>query len=181
MIRLAESGDLPLILNIYEYARGFMAENGNPSQWGKNYPPEETVLNDIKNKNLYVIEEEEVSGVFFFKIGEDPTYNTIHEGHWLSSETYGTIHRIAGNGKERGILKKAVSYCEEIIPHLRIDTHEDNKIMQRAIEKNGFTKCGMIFTEEGSQRIAYEKLEKIREFLDEETKEKIRGRISNGK
>ena len=88
----------------------------------------------------------------------DPTYNTIHEGHWLSSETYGTIHRIAGNGKERGILKKAVSYCEEIIPHLRIDTHEDNKIMQRAIEKNGFTKCGMIFTEEGSQRIAYEKL-----------------------
>ncbi len=158
MIRLAESGDLPLILNIYEYARGFMEENGNPSQWGKNYPPEETVLNDIKNKNLYVIEEEEVSGVFFFKIGEDPTYNTIHEGHWLSSETYGTIHRIAGNGKERGILKKAVSYCEEIIPHLRIDTHEDNKIMQRAIEKNGFTKCGMIFTEEGSQRIAYEKV-----------------------
>lgn len=38
MIRLAESGDLPLILNIYEYARGFMAENGNPSQWGKITP-----------------------------------------------------------------------------------------------------------------------------------------------
>lgn len=158
MIRLAESRDLPLILNIYEYARIFMAENGNPSQWGKNYPPEEIVLNDIKNKHLYVIEEEEVSGVFFFKIGEDPTYNMIHEGHWLSDETYGTIHRIAGNGKEKGILKKAVSYCEEIIPHLRIDTHEDNKIMQRAIEKNGFTKCGTIFTEEGSPRIAYEKL-----------------------
>lgn len=48
---------------------------------GKKLSPEETVLNDIKNKNLYVIEEEEVSGVFFFKIGEDPTYNTIHEGH----------------------------------------------------------------------------------------------------
>ncbi len=78
-------------------------------------------------------------------------------------------------------MKKAVSYCEEIIPHLRIDTHEDNKIMQRAIEKNGFTKCGMIFTEEGSSRIAYEKLEEIQEFLDEETKEKRRGRSSNGK
>ena len=33
--------------------------------------------------------------------------------------------------------------------------------------------------EDGS--VNYEKLEEIQEFLDEETKEKIRGRISNGK
>ena len=96
--------------------------------------------------------------MFSFYIGEDSTYSQIYDGKWLSDKEYGTIHRIAGNGKGKGILKKAVSYCEERIPHLRIDTHEDNKIMQAAIEKNGFTKCGTILTEKGSPRIAYEKL-----------------------
>ena len=158
MIRHAKPEDLPRVLEIYEYARTFMAENGNPSQWGKNYPPEETVIRDIEDQNLYLIEEEEIVGVFFFHIGEDSTYSQIYDGKWLSDKEYGTIHRIAGNGKGKGILKKAVSYCEERIPHLRIDTHEDNKIMQAAIEKNGFTKCGTILTEKGSPRIAYEKL-----------------------
>lgn len=158
MVRRAKPEDLPEILKIYEYARAFMAKNGNPGQWGRNYPPEETVIRDIEKQQLYVIEEGGTAGVFFFKIGEDPTYKTIEEGQWSSDEKYGTIHRIAGNGKAGGILKKAVSYCENQISHLRIDTHEDNKIMQRAIEKCGFTKCGIIFTEEGSQRIAYEKV-----------------------
>lgn len=158
MIRQAKPEDLSQVLEIYEYARNFMAENGNPSQWGKNYPPEETVIRDIEDQNLYLIEEEEIVGVFFFHIGKDSTYSQIYDGKWLSDKEYGTIHRIAGNGKGKGILKKAVSYCEERIPHLRIDTHEDNKIMQAAIEKNGFTKCGIILTEEGSPRIAYEKL-----------------------
>ena len=38
-IRLAEAGDLPVILEIYRRARRFMAENGNPTQWGDGHPP----------------------------------------------------------------------------------------------------------------------------------------------
>ena len=60
MIRQAKSEDLSQVLEIYEYARNFMAENGNPSQWGKNYPPEETVIRDIEDQNLYRSEERRV-------------------------------------------------------------------------------------------------------------------------
>ena len=52
----------------------------------------------------------------------------------------------------------AVQFCEQSINHLRIDTHNDNKIMQHVIEKNGFKRCGIIHVNDGSERIAYEKL-----------------------
>lgn len=40
---------------------------------------------------------------------------------------------------------------------MRIDTHENNKVMQHLIKKNGFQECGIIYVEDGSPRIAYEK------------------------
>ena len=91
-----------------------------------------------------------------FHIGDDSTYQVIDNGHWLSDEPYGTIHRIAGDGTIHGVLEIAVNYCKKQISHLRIDTHHDNKIMQHVIEKNGFKKCGIIYVKDGSERIAYE-------------------------
>ena len=41
---------------------------------------------------------------------------------------------------------------------LRADTHADNKIMQHLLEKNGFTRCGIIHVADGSPRFAYQKL-----------------------
>ena len=41
MIRTAQPRDLARILEIYDYARGFMERTGNASQWGKHFPPEE--------------------------------------------------------------------------------------------------------------------------------------------
>ena len=55
-------------------------------------------------------------------------------------------------------LKACVSFCAGICPHLRIDTHEDNRIMQRAVEKLGFHRCGIIYVSDGSPRIAYERM-----------------------
>ena len=40
----------------------------------------------------------------------------------------------------------------------RADTHADNKIMQHLLEKNGFTRCGVIHVADGSPRFAYQKL-----------------------
>ncbi len=43
--------------------------------------------------------------------------------------------------------------------HLRIDTHEDNVVMQKMLEKNGFEKCGIIYVyEDHYPRLAYEKV-----------------------
>ena len=38
-IRNARMEDLPVIQDIYAYARGFMAKTGNPNQWGQHHPP----------------------------------------------------------------------------------------------------------------------------------------------
>lgn len=158
-VEKAEMRDLPRILEIYAYARNFMRETGNPDQWRNNFPPEALLAEDIKKGNLYVIKEDDaIHAVFFFAIGADPTYAKIEQGEWLSDTEYGTIHRVAGDGTLHGVLGMIVAFCSRKISHLRIDTHEDNKVMQRAISKNGFQKRGIIYIEDGSPRIAYERV-----------------------
>ena len=152
----AEEKDLDRIEEIYAYAREFMANTGNPNQWGKNHPPKAQLEQDIAEGNLYVITDgDEIHGVFYFFIGPDPTYANIYDGAWHSDRLYGTIHRIAGDGTG-GILRTAVEFGKGRIDYLRIDTHEDNTVMQRAVAKQGFQRCGIIYIADGTPRIAYD-------------------------
>lgn len=156
-IRKATINDLDDILKIYEYARSFMANNDNPTQWGGGYPKKELLISDIEKGQLYVFDTgNELVGVFAFIIGEDPTYKVIENGSWNYDEAYGTIHRIATNGKAKGLSKLCFDYCIDKIPYLRIDTHHDNKPMQQAVKKYGFKECGIIYVADGSPRIAYD-------------------------
>lgn len=157
MIRLATTADLDAILGVYAHARAFMAEHGNPTQWGTTYPTVEIVEADIRLGRLYVDEHDgAVCGVFMFDIGDDPTYSYIEGGAWLDSSPYGVIHRIASNGTVPGTLGRCLDFCRGKISHLRIDTHADNRPMQHLLDKMGFTRCGIVYMEDGSPRIAYE-------------------------
>ncbi len=157
MIRKATNKDLDEILRIYATAREFMKATGNPTQWGDNFPPRDMLADDIKDGNLYVAEENGcICAVFAFIMGDDPTYSYIEDGGWISDKPYAAIHRVASDGSCHGILKRVVEYASSKISHLRIDTHMDNKVMQHLIEKCGFKKCGIIYVEDGSPRIAYE-------------------------
>lgn len=158
MIRKADFKDFSRILDIYAFARTFMAQTGNPTQWGTHFPPQELLKEDIEAGILYVYENETgIHGVFAFIIGDDPTYARIEQGSWLSDEVYGTLHRVASDGCEHGFLGKCLAFCETLIPHIRIDTHKDNIVMQKAIAKNGFFFCGIIYADDGTPRLAYEK------------------------
>lgn len=43
-IRRATEKEFPQIMERYEYARRFMADHGNPNQWGpSNWPPEQLI------------------------------------------------------------------------------------------------------------------------------------------
>lgn len=157
-IQTAKTEDLPRIEEIYSYARKFMEETGNPHQWGKTTPETTQLIDDIAKGDLYVLVSDEIiRGVFYFCIGTDPTYGVIEDGNWRSDTPYGTIHRIAGDGSG-GVLAAAVAFGKTKINHIRIDTHHDNKIMQRAIAKQGFCRSGIIYLEDGSPRIAYDLL-----------------------
>lgn len=155
-VRTANMEDLPTIEAIYARARQFMADTGNPNQWGKTNPPVEQLLIDIQRKELFVVTNETgIHGVFYFAMGADPTYANIYEGCWGSEEPYGTIHRIASDGSG-GVFSAALAFCKEKTGHLRIDTHHDNKVMQHVVEKHGFQRRGIIYIADGSPRIAYE-------------------------
>lgn len=155
-IRRAVPADMEEILKIYAIARRFMAENGNPTQWAGGYPQREQLEADIQRCALYVVTAENViRGVFFFAIGDDPTYAEIENGRWRSTAPYGVIHRIAGDGSG-GIFSACLTFCREQIGHLRIDTHRDNHPMQHVVEKHGFIRRGIIHVADGSPRIAYD-------------------------
>ena len=155
-IETAKADDLPRILGIYAYARSFMAQTGNPTQWGTSHPPQAQLEKDIENGRLYLVKEgSSIRGVFYFCIEEDPTYAVIHDGSWRDTKSYGVIHRIAADGSG-GILKAAVDFAKGRIDYLRIDTHEDNRVMQSALQKQGFHYCGIIHIADGSPRLAYD-------------------------
>lgn len=157
MIRIAGVDDLQHILKIYAYAREFMKMTNNPLQWGCSYPDKKLLENDIRKEQLYVMEEKSIIyGVFVFALGIDPTYDYIEDGNWLNDKSYGTIHRIAGNGIKSGVFHECIDYCKQKIPNIRIDTHEDNIVMRHLIEKLDFVRCGIIYVEDGSKRIAYQ-------------------------
>ncbi len=156
-MRRAEPADLPRIEEIYAHARQFMADHGNPTQWGKTHPPTARLKADIRERKLYVISREtQIHGVFFFDLGPDATYALI-DGSWHSDSPYGVIHRIAGDGTG-GILAAAVAYAWRQLPHIRIDTHADNHVMQKALARQGFHQCGIIHIADGTLRIAYNKI-----------------------
>ena len=154
-IRPALQAELDEIEKIYEDARKFMIQNGNPTQWQNGYPQRELLEEDIHEGNLYVVcIADKLCGVFMFAMGEDPTYAYIEDGAWQSNEPYGTIHRIASCAS--GVFASAVAFCRGKCAHLRVDTHADNKPMQHLAEKHGFQRCGIIYVEDGTPRIAYE-------------------------
>ena len=156
-VRQARWADFERILEIYAIAREFMAKTGNPTQWGTNYPPREMLEVDISAGNLYVVEQDGIHGVFAYFTEADPTYAYIEEGAWLDESPYGTLHRVASDGSG-GVFGAVLNFALERNPHIRIDTHADNKVMQHVVEKYGFRRTGIIYLENGDPRIAYERV-----------------------
>lgn len=158
-IRRSTMEDLQEIMQIYEIGRAFMRSTGNMAQWGNGYPSEELVKKDIASGDSYVaVEKGEIEAVFVFRMGEDPTYQIIEHGAWKNDAPYGVLHRIASRGRIKGIGSECIQWCFAQCKNLRGDTHADNHVMQHVMEKNGFLKCGIIYVEDGSERIAYQKI-----------------------
>lgn len=156
-VRHTTAQDIPVLLDIFEHARRFMKETGNPHQWNDNRPNQSLIYNDIILGQSYIVEDQgEILGVFSLIFGDDPTYDLIENGHWRNHEPYATIHRIASTHKGHGFFKELIRFCFQQCQNLRIDTHPDNQIMQKLILRYGFTYCGIIYTDDGTQRLAYQ-------------------------
>ena len=159
-IRKATYDDLQRLMEIFENAKAIMRSSGNLQQWNDGYPAPEIVKADIDNGNCYVLcDHDELIGTMAFIPGPDPTYTYI-EGEWPDHEPYYVIHRIAtsasGRNTARTMLDWAFDYIAQKGIHvIRIDTHADNCIMHHILPKYGFTRCGVIYLENGDPRDAY--------------------------
>lgn len=151
--------DLPVILPVYAAARAYMRRNGNMTQWVGIDAPELQLENDIRLGRHYVWEKDGVHATFAFIIGEDATYQTIEDGAWRSDSLYGAIHRLGSDGQHSGVFSDIVNWALTQISHLRIDTHRTNATMLHLLQKNGFSRAGIIYVPDGSPRIAYERID----------------------
>ena len=159
-IRPTTYADIEALMAIFALARAQMAADGNPTQWGDEYPAREQLMSDIRRGVSYIVEHNgQPCATFVFIIGDDPTYHYIEDGEWLDDTLpYGTIHRIASNGEQRGIFNTVLHWCSAQCSNIRIDTHQANKRMIHLIEQAQFTRCGIIYTRDNSPRIAYQNL-----------------------
>lgn len=157
--RRATITDLPRILELRDQAREIMRSYGNINQWPEGYPLQEKFENDIEQGHSYVMMDENGSivGTFAFIPGPDVTYKVIYDGQWLNDEPYHVIHRIASTPDSHGILDALLDFCEAQSPNIRIDTHKDNIIMRKGLEKHGYQYCGIIHLLNGDERMAFQK------------------------
>ncbi len=168
MIRKTETRDIAQIDAIYDEARRTIASLGI-DQWQNGYPSAEVVEEDIALSRSYCVETDgKICGTFALINDGEPTYDKIYEGHWKTGDNYRTytaIHRVAvsvanrGSGVSGSIIEYASEFARKM-EHgsLRIDTHRGNVVMRRMLEKNGFEYCGIIYLENGDERVAYEKI-----------------------
>jgi len=159
-IRKARMEELPRILEIYAQARRFMVRTGNPRQWAaRGWPPEEKIRQDIDRGHCYVcLGDGEPVAVFYYEYGPDPEplYRGI-QGAWQFDGPYAVVHRLAAL-EGLGAGKVCLRWALEQAGHLRIDTHPDNRVMQRVLEGLGFVRRGTVRAEgDNDPRIAYER------------------------
>lgn len=167
-IRLSTLNDIPSIITIIDDAKAYLASQ-NIDQWQNGYPNTEQVENDIKNKESYIVVNNEniIMATSMFTLRKEPTYKEVIKGNWIISEeeVYGVIHRMAIK-KEFRKLGLATFLFDEFhqqlkdknIQSLKIDTHEENIGMQSLIKKLGYNYCGIIYTNYNAKRLAFEKV-----------------------
>ena len=165
IIRPATHSDIPQMMPLFEAASRGLREMG-VNQWQNGYPQPSLIEGDIAGGVSYVMEEDgEVIGTAVISFAGEPTYDYI-EGAWLSEEReFVVIHRQTIRPDRRGqrLSEQFFAFAEQLcrergVQSMRIDTHEGNLPMQRAVERYGFVRCGVIYLDNGDPRLAYEKL-----------------------
>ena len=160
-VREAAPEELDAIMAIYRSAQEFMIRSGNPTQWGRFNPTREMIEADITAGRCRVLTEDgTVHGVFALCPGEEPNYRVIENGAWPNDAPYVAIHRVASDGALRGVFRAFSDLAKSLSPDVRVDTHRDNRIMQEKIGEEGFVRCGTVFAEDGTPRIAYQWIDK---------------------
>ena len=127
LIRQATTADIDTVMLLLELGRQRMEASGNRHQWTVGYPRRDTVEEDVRRGQCYVME---MAGIlvatFVLAQGPDPTYARIWHGQWIDNE------------QPYSVIALVMQFCKRMATNLRIDTHQDNASMLHNIRKHGF-------------------------------------------
>ena len=157
IVRKSQDTDIDCIVSLVASGRQKMRDSGNLNQWTKGDPQPKLLKRDIQAGTSYIIEENNIPiATFAFVPGPDETYAKIYEGKWLDDEPYYVVHRIASAPNTHGVFNTLLDYCLKHSNNIRIDTHRDNVIMRSILPKVGFIYCGIIYLNDGAERLAFQ-------------------------
>lgn len=164
-IRKTHSGDLPVLLEMFDLGRKKQYAIGNIFQWPVGYPSEELLLKDIESGHSYVVVSEgtddtddpagTILGTFYLKQGENSVFNLTNPDTWLNSDQYQTVQRVCTSCRLKGTGSFIFSWLTSTQTNLRLYTHETNIPMMRLAEKFNFINVGEIEIGDGVPRVAY--------------------------
>ena len=147
----AEKEDVDRIMEIVAYARRSLGAL-NVDQWQGDYPDRATFEGDIERGELYkLMHGGDLAGFFMLSDREEPTYADITDGKWSSDAPYCVMHRsaIAEEYRGSGMSGYLIKCVEELTRshgrrYVRIDTHRNNKPMQKLLRSSGYRYRGNI-------------------------------------
>lgn len=160
-LRLAQRQEAAMCYQCIEDARAYHKSLGF-EQWHPDYPTRQTILDDIAQGIGYAFTDDTgVIGYCCIVIGDEPAYHEI-DGAWKTDRPYAVVHRMAFNRRARGsgLSHEAFQHIEDYclmhrIDAIRLDTQEENKVMQHILGREGFEYCGMVQFD-GGPKLAYE-------------------------
>jgi len=166
IFRKAMEEDAPAILSLFKRAVLHMNENGI-NQWDEIYPTAELLLEDIKNRQLYVLTEEgKICSAIVLNEMQDPEYLEIS---WKCRGPFAVIHRLCvdpdiqsrGIGR-RTVLQAEISLAGQGYKSIRLDAFPQNPKALKLYEGLGYLRMGNVTFRKGTFYV-YEK-ELLKEF-----------------
>lgn len=165
-LELKKAATLDLVYEIMMDAKKYFKESGIPQRQGE-YPSRELLQSDIDSGcGYFMVVDGEVAGYFMMSFDGENTYREIFDGTWTMDCSYVVIHRFAlrSNYRGKGLSRQFLSLIElEILEHfyyhyICIDTHRDNQVMRHLLESMNYRYAGIIYLENGEERLAYDKV-----------------------
>ena len=168
--RRSTAEDIPGVMEIVRQAQRYLRESGT-DQWQDGYPNEDVLRSDVERGRGWVFEcEGRIAGYVCISMDVEASYAHI-DGRWLTEGgNYAVVHRSMVGDDFRGshLAAEMFSLAFDLAAGLgkqsvRVDTHRDNKAMNRLAQKLGFTFCGEVDVSlmdpgRDPRRNAYEKL-----------------------